>query len=126
MSSLSNFQDDFSSSAFKTVDGVRRIVGKFMEIEVVGDAYDIYLVNRENPMSSQKLTWLLKAIEAIPEFDEVITRADGEAWFRTTSESLVRQCASTGGIKRKRRISEATRKASTERLARYNAQKGSA
>ena len=67
---LNDFKRDFSSTSYKTIDGERRIVGKFCEIALLDDGFfDIWIVkpNRE-PISNQKLTWLIKGIEALPSF----------------------------------------------------------
>ena len=122
---LSDFKQDFSGSAFKTIDGERRIVGKFCEIIILdGGSFDIWVVrpNRE-PISNQKLTWLIKGIEALPTFSSgkkaTIQRLTGEAYLQTTNRSLVREVALLCGIKRKRQVSEATKQANAARLAKY-------
>ena len=122
---LSDFRQDFSGSAFKIIDGERRIVGKFCEIEILADdIWDVYLVRPDRAsISTQKLTHLLRSIEALPEYERAgrppITRLDGEAHLQTTDRGLILRVAFYAGVKRKRQVSEATRKASAVHLAKY-------
>ena len=47
---LSDFKQDFSGSAFKNIDGERRIIGKFCEVTLLDDGtIDVWIVapNRE-------------------------------------------------------------------------------
>ena len=123
---LSDFKQDFSSSAFKTIDGERRIVGKFCEITVLDDGtLDIWIVRPDRePISNQKLTWLIKGIEVLPAFlsgkKATIQRLTGEAYLQTTDRSLVREVALLCGVKRKRCVSEPTRKRLCEQLVQIN------
>ena len=141
MISVNDFRMDFSSSAFQVFDGeprVTRIIGKWCEIEVLdtGDlyphVYDIYIVRpHREPISKRKMTALTKVIEALPEYNpesafggvRVIDNGpDGvEAYLQTTEPELVRKVALLAGVKRRRRYSEATKQASTERLAKMRA-----
>jgi len=131
---VDDFRDDFSSSAFRTIDGARRIVGKFCEIEVLSmdkskssrvgqpPTYDIYLVRPDREaISNRKLNTLIRGIEALPEYSAanspVIKHFDGEAYLQTSSESLAREVGFLAGIKRRRRVSDAARQASAARLA---------
>jgi hypothetical protein len=109
-----------------TIDGTRRIVGKFCEIESLGPVFDIWLVKPDRePIGTLKLKNLIRAIESLPEYEcagkPSVTRLDGEVYLSTTSIELVRSVALLAGVKRRRRVSEATRQASAERLARMRA-----
>ena len=123
--SLNDFKQDFASTAFKTIDGERRIVGKFCEVTILDDGtFDIWIVRPDRePISKQKLTWLIKGIEALPAFSSgknaTIQELSGEAYLQTTDRSLVREVALLCGVKRKRQVSEATRQANAARLATY-------
>ena len=120
---LSDFRNDFSTSAFKTIDGSRRIVGKFCDIELLDDGVcDIWLVrpDRES-ISNRKLTSLIRGIEVLPEYSlagrPLIRRLIGEAYLQTTDRELILKVALLAGVKRKRRVSEFNRRKQSEHLA---------
>ena len=149
MSLRDTFSDDFSSSAFvrdvgrypdgRPAPGHMRIIGKFCEIELLDDSYpgyddpdkiyDIWLVSRSSgreasyePMTTRKLNSLVKGIKQLPSFSRTappIAVLDGEAYLQTTDSELVREVAFYAGVKRRKRYSEATKKANRERLANY-------
>jgi len=55
------FKDHVSKSAFKVVDGVTRIIGKYGEIEQIDGEYDIYFVGPERtPLSTVRINSLPK------------------------------------------------------------------
>jgi len=76
---------------------------------------------------STELSALITAITRLDEYAQAgkpqIRRLTGEAYYQTTHEQLVRESAFIGGVKRKKRYSEAALQVSTERLrqARENA-----
>ena len=127
------FKNDFASSAFRIIDGEQRIIGKFIDVEIVDGQFDLWLVRPDRePGSScreaigaRKLNNLIRAIESLSAYDRDnrphITKLDGECYLRTTSTELVRESAFVGGVKRKKRYSEAALQASIERLRQINA-----
>jgi hypothetical protein len=139
------FRDDFSSSAFKatkTSDGIRRrIVGKFVDIEVLSrenpevssvdlePIFDIWIVRPDRePISRRKLNSLISKIRALPEYSRAkkpqITILNGEAYLRTTYAPLVREIGFTTEIRRRKRYSEATRQARRGQLALFDDMRG--
>lgn len=47
MSLRDTFHDDFTSTAFQTVDGEQRIIGKNADIEIVDGMFDIWIVRHD-------------------------------------------------------------------------------
>lgn len=101
------FGNDASGSAFKTVDGQLRIIGKWGQVEIVGEYFDIWLVKPDiSPLSGQKLGALLTKLRKSDEF----TVLNGEAYYQTTDIEYVRQTLPLLGVRRKRRLTDETRK----------------
>ena len=101
---ISDFSDDFSGSAFKTIDNSRRVVGKWCELEVLDDGtIDIWVVTpTREPINNYKLTAIEKKLPTGVEF----VRLDGEGIVRTTDKALALEIAFLLGVKRRRRYSE--------------------
>jgi len=131
---ISDFKQDFSRSAFKTIDGSRRVVGKWCEIEALTsdnngpDVFDIWIVRPDRePIGTRKLNNIIRAIEALPEYSAVnrpiIERLDGEAYLQTPDRALVREVAFLCGVKRKKRYSEATLQKKRDQLVKFRKDK---
>jgi len=131
---INDFSNDFSSSAFRTIDGARRIVGKFCEIEAVGTAYDVWLVKpSREPISKRKMNSLLKAIAAgshynpdglIEGWQIMDNGSDGvEAHCQSTDRALVAEIGIAGGVRKRTTYSEATKQAMRERMAKIHGDK---
>ena len=118
---LDHFRDNFASTAFKiikTADGPsRKIVGKFVDIEIAGDkpcqAFDIWIVRPDRePIGTRKLNNMIRAIRSLPEYSltgsPIIIVLDGEAYLRTTHTTLVREVGFLSGIRKRMCYSEAT------------------
>ena len=125
---LSDFKQDFSSSAFKTIDGVRRIVGKWCEIEALTsddncpNFFDIWIVRPDRePISSQKLTWIIKGINLLPSYSPeksgTVEKLDGEGYLQTSDRALVREVAFLCGVRKRIRYSEATLQKKRDQMA---------
>jgi hypothetical protein len=57
------FKDDVSKSAFKIVDGITRMIGKYGEVEEIDGVYDIYFVGpKRTPLTEHKLTAITKRL----------------------------------------------------------------
>lgn len=81
------FKNDVSKSAFKVVDGVTRIIGKYGEIEIIDDKFDVYFVGpKRTPLSGRRI----KSLEKKLPYSIGLQTLNGEAWFRTTDENIVR------------------------------------
>jgi hypothetical protein len=110
------FSNDFASSAFKTIDGEARIVGKFGQITQFDDrVFDVWFVGSSlAPLGYRKLA----AIENNIGEEGRLRKLNGEACIQGQGRDFVLRMASLAGIKKKRRLSEAARQASRERLQR--------
>ena len=109
------FKNNVASSAFKVVDGVTRITGKFGELEIIDDIYDVYFVgpNRAS-LTEHKITAIQKKL---PENANLI-RLNGEAYLQTTDLELARQTLHLLGVRKKKQLSEETLQKMRERLMR--------
>lgn len=119
------FKKDFAGSAFRTIDGTRRVAGKFCEIEELGDGWDVWLVRADRePIGARKLNNLCQAIKGMPEYSHdrspLIRKLDGEAYLHTGSVALVREVAFLCSVKRRKRYSEAVREVMKARMAAFN------
>jgi len=94
---------DHSKGAFRFIDGELRLVGKFGQISMLDDLYDIWLVSNP-PMSKRQLTYLLRKAPVEADF----TVLDGEAYTQTRDLSLVRELALLCGIHKKRKVTQET------------------
>ena len=103
------FKSHVSSGSFKNIDGEIRIVGKFGQVSLINDVFDIWLVS-EPPLTPRKLSALLTSIPKEVSF----TRLDTEAYIQTSDISTVLKLLPICGIRRKKEISKETR----ERLIR--------
>jgi hypothetical protein len=126
MNSLNDFKQDFAGTAFKTIDGDRRIFGKFGEVTILDDGiFDIWIIppSRE-PIGTRRLNNLEKAFYRLKGREQArYVRLDGEAYIQATDRSLVREVALLCGVKRKRRVSESTRERLCKRLGQINTMK---
>lgn len=108
-----DFINDFSISAFKTIDGEQVIQGKY-GIITQDDMYDAWFFG---DLSSRKVTNLEKAVRDLNHTVEgTLTRVTGEMWVRGRGKEFVREIAPYVGVKRKRRISSKTRQENIKRL----------
>lgn len=113
MSLRKTFKDHVSKSAFKKIDGELRLVGKFGQISILDNVFDIWFVSTP-PLTSKKLTALLKKL---PE-ELSYTRLDGEAYVQTPDLQVVLKLLPLCGIKRKRKVSDIDRKRLAKQLRR--------
>lgn len=77
------FKNDAAKSAFKVVDDVTRVCGKYGEIEIIGNMFDIWFVDRENGLSQRKITALCKKLPRT----EGVSVANGEIWYQTRTRT---------------------------------------
>lgn len=105
MSLKSIFKDHVSSSAFKRIDGELRVIGKFGQISMIDNVFDIWLVG-ESPLSERKLSALLKKTPQNVNF----RRLDGEAYVQTTDLSIVLKLLPVCRIRRRKKLSEKEQK----------------
>ena len=114
---MKTIKTEYSSSAY--VDG--KLIGKFIEIEQMPDgSFDLWLTKPDRkPIGTRKLNNLIRSV-GIP-----FTVVNGEAWSSTRNLDIVRKAASTCEIKRKRRVSEATREKCRKHLAKMRKESAS-
>ena len=107
------FKNDVSKSAFKVIDGVTRIVGKYGEVEVVEDIFDVFIVGpNRTPLHGRRIASILRKLPENIDFTEL----NGEAWHQTTDEELVRLTLPLLGVRKKRKISEEQRSRIIQRI----------
>ena len=105
MNIRSLFKDHVSSGAFKVIDGKTRIVGKWGEISLIGDYFDIWFIRPKlKPLSERKLTAIQKKFPVEVGF----TRLTGEAYAQTKDKALVLKTLPLLGIRKKRKLSPET------------------
>ena len=108
------FQNDVASTAFKIVDGEKRIIGKFGQLSIVDGVFDIWFVGLDfSPLSTLRLNSAAKKLGK----EADIHMLTGEMWLQTADLALARKAISLLGIKKKRQYSEETKKRLRERLA---------
>ena len=105
------FKDHVSSGAFKKVDGELRIIGKFGQVSMNDDVFDIWYC-KEPPLSERKLTAMLKYVPQEIGF----TRLDGEAIIQSKDLSVPLNLLSTLKINRRRKLSEKEKTRLAEQL----------
>ena len=119
---IGDFKQDFSSSAFKTIDRERRIVGKFCEVTILDDGtFDVWIVRPDRePISKRKLKCIIKGIVSLPscspEESGTIQALDGEGYIQTSNQALVREIAFLCGVRKRMRYSEATLKKKRDQM----------
>lgn len=107
------FKDDVSKSAFKVVDGVTRIIGKYGELEIVGGIFDIYFVGPERtPLSTRRINSAEKKLENWI----VLQKLNGEAYCQTDKVEIARLCLPLLGVRKKTQYSEETKEKMRERI----------
>lgn len=99
------FKDYVSSSAFKTIDGEKRLVGKFGQISILENIFDIWFVSNP-PLTPRKLSAMLKKI---PE-NITFTRLDDEAYLQTNDLKVVLKLLPICDIRRKKKLSDTDKK----------------
>lgn len=98
------FKEYVSSGAFKHIDDEIRLVGKYGQVSLIEDVFDIWFVS-ELPLTQRKLSALLKKIPENVGF----TRLDTEAYIQTSDISVVLKLLPICGIRRKKRNSKQTK-----------------
>lgn len=107
------YGDIISKSAFKVVDGQMRIIGKWCELEIVGDKLDIMLIgNDRKPLTERKITNLERKLPTNWHFH----RLNGEAYTLVPLKTKLQQHLKLLGIRARKRISEETRQKLTDHL----------
>ncbi len=108
-------KDQVSSGSFKKIDGEIRVVGKFGQISLVDNIFDIWFVSKP-PLTPRKLSALLKNIPETVHF----TRLDSEAYIQTPDLSVVLKLLPICGIRRKKKISDESKKRLIKQLEKNN------
>ena len=105
------FKDRVSSSAFKTIDGELRIVGKYGQVSTIGDKFDVWFV-ADPPLTKLRVTLRL---QKLPE-NGMFHVLNGEAYTQTRDVRLVDLCLPLLGVRKKRRYSDEYRQVLAERV----------
>ena len=93
-----------SPTAFVPCDSGFKISGKWAEIELIGEEWDIWLRNQKNlnkGLGARKISNILNSLESTDK--TAIQRLDGEAWFRVGDYRLIAPMARLLGIRIKRK-----------------------
>ena len=98
------FKNDVSKSAFTNIDGVTRIIGKFGEIEIIDDMFDIWFANRDNPLSQRKITAILNKLPSV----SGVSVVNGEIWYQTKDKNEVRSILPIMGVRKRNTYSDET------------------
>jgi len=94
------FKDDFAKSAFTNIDGEIRIVGKYGQLSLIDDLFDLWFVGKDlKPLHMRRINAIKAEIEEL----NVLT---GEAWVQTKDELKARLWAQFLGIRQKRQVSQ--------------------
>lgn len=101
MSLRNEFWNDFSRSAFRTIDGEQYIIGKWGRISQFGDGtYDVWFVGPNlSPLSNQKLA----AIRRFVSLERGLRVLTGEAYVQGRGREFVLEMAPICGVRRKKR-----------------------
>lgn len=99
-----DFANDFSSSAFRRIDGEMHIVGKWGSIVQLEDGtYDAWFVGPDlSPLSPQKIA----AIRQKAPLWLGLKELDGEACAQGAGRDFVLTAARLAGVRKKRRVSK--------------------
>jgi len=96
------FKDHVSSGAFKTIDGELRILGKWGQISVIGDLFDIWFIQPDmQPLTKRKLTFIKKMLPV----ELSLTELTGEAHTQTPDISLVLETLPVLGVRKRKQLS---------------------
>lgn len=120
---IDDFKNDVSSTAYKNVDGEKRITGKYAQISIMDDEFDIWIITPSfTPISERKLSSLIKKIpDKLP-----VTRLNGEAWAKCADKDLIRELLPLLGIRKRKVISESEKKRLSNQMKNLKIQKPSA
>lgn len=99
------FADHVSSAAFQVVDGELRVVGKFAQISIAGDKYDVWVVGRDKPMTQRKIRSITSKFPTGTGFQELT----GEAYAQVAGLKFILQNLDLMGIRKKRQVTAETR-----------------
>ena len=116
------FNGEISKKAIIQKDGAWRIVGKWCEIERVGDLWDIFICNPDNMtdgLGQRKVHNIIDRLK-IPPINGTFRILNGEAYTQVSDINLILSNLSLLGIRRKRRLSEKTRHEHAERLKKFH------
>jgi hypothetical protein len=100
------------------VDGAWQIVGKWGVIEPIDDYFDVWVTNTENqvkPLSGLRFNGIMEKLKNLTVRGPFRT-SDKEAWCRVSDLSEISMLAPALGIRKRPRISEASLRASSERM----------
>lgn len=101
------FQNDFASSAFQSIDGEQNIIGKFGRITQLDDgSYDCWFIG---PDLSPLTTHRMAAIRRNAQQEWGLRELTGEAYAQGRGRAFVLQAAALAGVKKKRRVTAAMR-----------------
>lgn len=99
------FSPHVSSGAIRKIDGATRVIGKFGQIEMLDDIFDIWLVKPDlSPLTEHKITAIIKKCPLELGF----TRLTGEAYAQTPDFNTALGCLVALGIRKRKQVSGKT------------------
>jgi len=105
--------DISSASAFKTIDGEKRIIGKWGQISLIDDTFDVWLIQPDlSSLTERRIT----TIENKLQLNGTLIKLTGEAYFQTKDIDLIRRSIPVLGIRKKKQLSEATKEKLRQQL----------
>lgn len=115
MSLRQDFGNDFSASAFQTIDGEPQIVGKFGRItQFPGGTFDCWFVDpNRGPLSGRRLAAINRAING------GIIQLTGEGYIQGAGRQFVIDMAQIIRVRKRRKLSIATVRQQSERLRKH-------
>lgn len=113
------FKNYVSSGAFKRIDGEIRIIGKYGQISLINDIFDIWIITPDlKQIPERKLSFILKRFPK----NSGYTRLCGEAWVQTKDKELVLNILSVLKIRKRKKLSKHTTTHLLERLDSANSE----
>lgn len=103
---IRDFRNDFASSAFRAIDDVSAISGRFGRVIQLDDGtFDCLFVGPNlAPLTGRRIASIRRNLAQEGTFRELT----GEAWIQGRGRDFVLRCAPLLGIRRKKRVSEST------------------
>lgn len=96
------FRDQVSSGSFEVIDDELRLIGKYGQVVLNGDVYDIWFIKPKlESISTRKLGYILRNLPK----ELCLTRLNGEAYAITKDKGVVLKTLSLLGVRVKRKLS---------------------
>jgi len=109
-----DFKDHVSRSAFQSIDGDLALVGKWGRVIKMDDIYDCWFIGPNlTPLSSRRINAIAENLPVEGGFRKLT----GEGWVQVRGKAEVLAMLPLLGIKKKRVLSEESRRTLASRMA---------